>query len=230
MAKTYALNRVKKDGWEYVFDKVNNRWEVVNGPHSGHVTISESAPVNSGADREYPLEDGELWFKPSESCMRIWIAATGKWTPVVSAAEGVPGEPGEDGKDGRDGEDGAPGLSAPSPKISTANTWVVYELNSAGTAYVERDTGIQVTGMSQLLNMKGVVNTPEELPDDAKNADAYLVNKTNTIWFWAAQPPASGYWVEAGFIAGPQGIPGEPGRGRREGWSAWKRRRGWRQG
>ena len=92
--------------------------------------ISESAPVNSGADREYPLEDGELWFKPSESCMRILIAATGKWSPIVSVT-GVPGEPERTARTAemvkmvrsmvRLHEDHA-----------TTNTWLVYELNSAG--------------------------------------------------------------------------------------------------
>ena len=152
------------NGWEYVKNQTSNRWEVVSGPHSGHVTVSDTAPERD--DDIYPLEEGELWWQPRESVMYVYspktIGSGYEWKPIVSERRGRPGEEGPAGADGKDGQD------APNPYVGPNNNWWCYSYQesdgSIPNRYVPYDTGVPCTGMNKLLNIVGAVNDPSELP------------------------------------------------------------------
>lgn len=64
------------------------------------------------------------------------------------------------------------------------------------------------------INFRGQVATVADLPADAAQGDAYLVQADDELLVWDA---LDARWVNGGSIQGPQGLPGPQGN-RGSGW------------
>ena len=62
-------------GYGYVWSETNERWEVVNGPHSGHVWVSTTPPQLEEGRK--PVCEGEFWYDETSRTLKIYIE--GKW-------------------------------------------------------------------------------------------------------------------------------------------------------
>ena len=59
------------------------------------------------------------------------------------------------------------------------------------------------------VNIKGAVDTSEDLPGTGEDGDAYIVNATGNLWIWDS---SQGKYVDTGAqVKGPQGEQGEQG-------------------
>ena len=110
--------------------------------------------------------------------------------PGAQGPQGVQGLPGADGAQGPQGAEGPAGAQGP-----------------AGPEGVQGQQGIQgAPGLG--INFRGQVATEAELPADAAQGDAYIVQADDSFRVWDA---TSSTWVDGGSIQGPQGIAGPQG-------------------
>lgn len=117
-----------------------------------------------------------------------WVAAGS-----LKGPQGIQGLPGVDGPAGPAGADGAQGIQG--------------EQGIAGPEGPQGQQGIQgAAGLG--ITFKGQVATETELPVDAAQGDAYIVQADDSFQVWDA---ASSSWVNGGSIQGPQGIAGPQG-------------------
>jgi hypothetical protein len=117
-----------------------------------------------------------------------WVAAGS-----LKGPQGIQGLPGVDGPAGPAGADGAQGIQG--------------EQGIAGPEGPQGQQGIQgAAGLG--ITFKGQVATEMELPVDAAQGDAYIVQADDSFQVWDA---ASSSWVNGGSIQGPQGIAGPQG-------------------
>ena len=108
----------------------------------------------------------------------------------IQGAQGVQGLAGADGAQGVQGPQGEAGIQGP-----------------IGPDGVQGQQGIQgAAGLG--ITFKGQVATETELPADAAQGDAYIVQADDSFQVWDA---ASSSWVNGGSIQGPQGIEGPAG-------------------
>ena len=111
--------------------------------------------------------------------------------PGAQGPQGVQGLPGADGAQGPQGAEGPAGAQGP-----------------AGPEGVQGQQGIQgAPGLG--INFRGQVATEAELPADAAQGDAYIVQADDSFRVWDA---TSSTWVDGGSIQGPQGIAGPQGQ------------------
>ena len=104
--------------------------------------------------------------------------------------QGVQGMPGADGGMGPQGPQGPAGAQGP-----------------AGPEGAQGQQGIQgAPGLG--ITFKGHVPTAADLPTDAAQGDAYIVQADDSFQVWDA---SSDSWVNGGSIQGPQGIEGPQG-------------------
>ena len=61
-------------GYGYVWSETNERWEVVNGPHSG-IRVSTTPPQLEEGRK--PVCEGEFWYDETSRTLKIYI--DGKW-------------------------------------------------------------------------------------------------------------------------------------------------------
>ena len=108
----------------------------------------------------------------------------------IQGAQGVQGLAGADGAQGVQGPQGEAGIQGP-----------------IGPDGVQGQQGIQgAAGLG--ITFKGQVATETELPADAAQGDAYIVQADDSLQVWDA---TSSSWVSGGSIQGPQGITGSQG-------------------
>ncbi len=108
----------------------------------------------------------------------------------IQGAQGVQGLAGADGAQGVQGPQGEAGIQGP-----------------IGPDGVQGQQGIQgAAGLG--ITFKGQVATETELPADAAQGDAYIVQFDDSFQVWDL---ATSSWVNGGSIQGPQGIDGPQG-------------------
>ena len=123
-----------------------------------------------------------------------WVAAGSLKGPQgeqgIQGAQGVQGLAGAAGAQGVQGPEGAAGIQGP-----------------IGPDGVQGQQGIQgAAGLG--VTFKGQVATETELPADAEQGDAYIVQADDSFQVWDL---ATSTWVNGGSIQGPQGIEGSQG-------------------
>jgi hypothetical protein len=117
-----------------------------------------------------------------------WVAAGS-----LKGPQGIQGLPGVDGPAGPTGMDGIQGIQG--------------EQGLAGPEGPQGQQGIQgAAGLG--ITFKGQVVTETELPGDAAQGDAYIVQADDSFQVW---DETSSSWVNGGSIQGPQGIEGPQG-------------------
>ena len=104
--------------------------------------------------------------------------------------QGVQGQPGADGAQGVQGPQGPAGQQGP-----------VGPEGPQGQQGIQGAPGLGIT-------FKGHVATVADLPADAAQGDAYIVQADDSFRVWDA---TSSTWVDGGSIQGPQGIAGPQG-------------------
>jgi len=135
---------------------------------------------------------------PGARSAMAWIPSGSLKGPQGEAGpqgpQGVQGMPGADGGMGPQGPQGPAGAQGP-----------------AGPEGPQGQQGIQgAPGLG--ITFKGHVPTVADLPTDAGQGDAYIVQADDSFQVWDA---TSSSWVDGGSIQGPQGIAGPPaGRSR----------------
>ena len=67
----------------YVYDYQRGRWDVVNGPHSGHVWVGHQPPTAN--DRRFPTCEGEFWYDLNAQVLMCYINRL--WVPVGNSEE-----------------------------------------------------------------------------------------------------------------------------------------------
>ena len=123
-----------------------------------------------------------------------WVASGSLKGPQgevgAQGPQGVQGLPGADGAAGAQGPEGPAGAQGP-----------------AGPDGIQGPQGIQgAPGLG--ITFRGQVATASELPADAAQGDAYIVQADDSFQVWDA---ASSSWVNGGSIQGTQGIEGPQG-------------------
>lgn len=101
--------------------------------------------------------------------------------------QGQPGAAGAQGVQGPQGPDGLQGLSGPE--------------GPQGQQGIQGAAGLGIT-------FQGQVATVEDLPADAEQGAAYIVQADDSFWVWDGGRSS---WVNGGSIQGPQGIAGPQG-------------------
>lgn len=101
--------------------------------------------------------------------------------------QGQPGAAGAQGDQGPQGPDGLQGLSGPE--------------GPQGQQGIQGAAGLGIS-------FQGQVATVEDLPADAEQGAAYIVQADDSFWVWDG---GSSSWVNGGSIQGPQGIAGPQG-------------------
>ena len=123
------------------------------------------------------------------------------WIPSGSlkGPHGDPGPQGPQGVQGQPGADGAQGVQGPQGPAGMQGV--------AGPEGPQGQQGIQgAPGLG--ITFKGHVPTVADLPADAAQGDAYIVQADDSFRVWDA---TSSTWVDGGSIQGPQGIAGPQG-------------------
>ena len=117
-----------------------------------------------------------------------WVAAGSLKGPQgIQGLQGVEGPAGPAGVDGAQGIQGEQGLAGPE--------------GPQGQQGIQGAPGLGIT-------FRGQVPTTADLPVDAAQGDAWIVQADDSFQVWDA---ASSSWVNGGSIQGPQGIEGAPG-------------------
>jgi hypothetical protein len=117
-----------------------------------------------------------------------WVAAGSLKGPQgIQGLQGVDGPAGPSGADGAQGIQGEQGLAGPE--------------GPQGQQGIQGPAGLGIT-------FRGQVATEAELPPDAAQGDAYIVQADDSFRVWDA---TSSSWVNGGSIQGPQGIEGPQG-------------------
>ena len=124
------------------------------------------------------------------------------WIPSGSlkGPQGDLGPQGPQGVQGQPGADGAQGVQGPQGPAGMQGV--------AGPEGAQGQQGIQgAPGLG--ITFKGHVATVADLPADAAQGDAYIVQADDSFRVWDA---TSSTWVDGGSIQGPQGIAGPQGQ------------------
>jgi hypothetical protein len=124
------------------------------------------------------------------------------WIPSGSlkGPQGDPGPLGPQGVQGQPGADGAQGVQGPQGPAGMQGV--------AGPEGPQGQQGIQgAPGLG--ITFKGHVPSVADLPADAAQGDAYIVQADDSFRVWDA---TSSTWVDGGSIQGPQGIAGPQGQ------------------
>jgi hypothetical protein len=117
----------------------------------------------------------------------------------LKGPQGDPGAQGPQGVQGPAGADGAQGVQGPEGPAGAQGP--------AGPEGLQGQQGIQgAPGLG--ISFRGQVATEAELPADAEQGDAYLVQADDSFQVWDA---GTSSWVNGGSIQGPQGIAGPQG-------------------
>lgn len=112
--------------------------------------------------------------------------------PGPTGATGMPGSPGPAGATGATGPQGIQGIQGPQ--------------GIPGPEGVQGPPGPQgETGLG--INLRGSVNTEQDLPLDPIQGDAYIVQTDDHLWVY----DETNGWIDSGSIQGPQGPPGPQG-------------------
>ena len=61
---------IADNGYGYVYSTANERWEVVTGPHSGHVWVSLTPPEED-KNRLKPICPGEFWYDQASKTLKF---------------------------------------------------------------------------------------------------------------------------------------------------------------
>ena len=123
------------------------------------------------------------------------------WIPSGSlkGPQGDHGPQGPQGVQGQPGADGAQGVQGPQGPAGMQGV--------GGPEGPQGQQGIQgAPGLG--ITFKGHVATVADLPADAAQGDAYIVQADDSFRVWDA---TSSTWVDGGSIQGPQGIAGPQG-------------------
>ena len=123
-----------------------------------------------------------------------WIAS--------GSLKGPQGDQGPQGLQGVQGLPGADGIAGPQGPQGPAGLQ-----GETGPEGPQGQQGIQgAPGLG--ITFKGHVPTVADLPTDASQGDAYIVQADDSFQVWDA---SNGSWVNGGSIQGPQGIEGPQG-------------------
>ena len=177
----------------YNFGKAFYRWDSENEEYI-YQEVSEDYPWKAGLEARV-VEDAEGnlvlgWFEVSPQITNEIAGIISDIRDIDDAVLGL-----QDEIDGYTAEDGTevPGLKAEVENLKTVSGTLetnVDKLQTAiGNVYTKEETNELVAG---LFHFKDVVNSTDDLPDDALEGDVYQVG--NAEWVWNGEQ-----WVELGF-------------------------------
>ena len=75
---------VAPNQYGYIWNDKDERWEAVNGPHSGHVYIGNEPPEDNQAMLK-DICEGEFWYDLTRRIMMCYI--NGEWVPIGNCEE-----------------------------------------------------------------------------------------------------------------------------------------------